>query len=391
MNFLDTIEYISGFFEDNIAWDLIESFFSGKSFHAFSEMRNTFQNPIFHGEGDVYTHTQMVCRELLKMPDFKILPEHNQTELFIAALLHDTGKVKTTRIEDGVFVSPKHSLIGSHIVREFLWKECNFSGTPEKQNFRETICSLIRYHMLPVHLIEYENPQVKAMMTASIRELAHDFSLNLLRMLSEADVKGRIAYDIDEELYRVQLFKMIAEESQCLYNSYSFADKFTEHACFSGRNVQPDQVLYNDTWGEVIMMSGLPGTGKDTWISMNAPDMPVISLDEIRKELRIKPTDEQGAVIHTAQERAKELLRKKQPFIWNATDITRDIRQKWIMLFERYNAGVRIVYLETDYDTLLKRNSERENVVPEIAIEKMLGKLSPPTPEEAEIVEWHCV
>ena len=392
MNFIDSIEnYISGFSENNIAWDLIEALFSEKSFYAFSEMRNIFQNPAFHGEGDVYTHTQMVCRELMKIHDFDALPVHQKTELFVAALLHDIGKVKTTRIEDGAFVSPNHSLTGSHIVRKFLWKECNICGTPEKQNFRETVCSLVRYHMLPVHILEYENSQLKIHRTASIGQLAQDFSLNLLRILSEADVKGRISDNLGEILYQVQLFKMLAEESQCLYKYYSFPDAFTQHAFLSGRSVNTFQTLYNDTWGEVIMMSGLPGTGKDTWIAMNAPDIPVISLDGIRKELRIKPTDEQGVVIHKAKERAKEFLRKKQPFIWNATNITKEIRQKLITLFEKYNAGVKIVYLETEYNTLLKRNAGRENVVPESVIEKMLGKLSPPMPEEAQTVEWHCV
>lgn len=70
---------------------------------------------------------------------------------------------------------------------------------------------------------------------------------------------------------------------------------------------------------------------------------------------------------------------------------TKDIRQKYITLFERYNARVKIIYLETDWNTRLKRNTERENVVPESVIEKMLEKLSPPTSEEAQTVEWHCV
>ena len=365
-------------------FDRIERYF-------FPEMKVTFQNPVFHGEGDVHTHTQMVCEELTKMPDFKILPERQKTELFTAALLHDIGKVKTTRVENGILVSPNHALVGSHIAREFLWKECNLCGTPEKQNFRETVCNLVRYHTLPIHILAHEEPHFQARMTSSIGRLAQDFTLKLLHILSEADIRGRISDDIDERLYHIQLFKLLAEEAGCLCEHSPFAYDFTQHAYFSGRNVQPDQLLYNDTWGEVIMMSGLPGTGKDTWIAMNAPDLPVISLDAIRKELQVKPTDEQGIVIHAAQEKAKEFLRKRQSFVWNATDITKDIRQKCITLFERYNARVKIIYLETEWDTLLKRNAGRERIVPENVIGKMLGKLSPPTPEEAQTVEWHCV
>ena len=385
---MDIEQYVSG---KHFSWDAIEALFAEKSLYAFAEMRSTPQNPAFHGEGDVSAHTQMVCRELVSLPDFQTLPLRQKTELFLAALLHDIGKAKTTRIENGVYVSPRHSSAGSHIARAFLWKECGLCGTPEKQNFRETVCGLVRNHMLPVRILEREKPHLVARKTASIGELARDFSLRLLQMLSEADVRGRIAYDVDECLYKVKLFRMLAEEARCFDGAYSFADAFTRHAYFSGRNVQPDQVLYNDTWGEVIMMSGLPGTGKDTWIAANAPDLPVVSLDAIREDLRVKPTDEQSVVLHAAQGQARELLRRKQPFIWNATDITRDIRQKYIALFERYNASVKIVYLETEYNTLLERNAGRENVVPESVIERMLEKLSPPTPEEAYTVEWYCV
>lgn len=53
---------------------------------------------VFHGEGDAYTHTQMVCRELIKNPSFYGLPNRKKTELFLAAILYDIGKVKTTRV-----------------------------------------------------------------------------------------------------------------------------------------------------------------------------------------------------------------------------------------------------------------------------------------------------
>ena len=150
----------------------------------------------------------------------------------------------------------------------------------------------------------------------------------------------------------------------------------------------PDQYLYDDTWGEVILMSGLPGTGKDTWISRHVPKLPMISLDGIRKELHISPADDQGNVIRTARERAKVFLRRKQPFVWNATNISRDIRQKQVRLFEQYGASVRIVYLETDEAVRRMRNAARADAVPEAAVEKMLRKTELPLPEEAQTVEW---
>lgn len=354
-----------------------------------SEMENTEQNPIFHGEGNVYLHTQMVCNEITKLQDFRMLAKTQKIGLFSAALLHDIGKIKTTRFEDDQRVSPHHSSTGSRIARKYLWQTCGLCGSKEKQQLRELICGLIRYHMLPVYLLNQDNPERKARQIASAGELVPDFSWKLLCLLSEADMKGRIAADIDEQMEKIELCRILTEEAECYENPYKFQDSYTKHAYLSGRNILPGQSLYDDTWGEVILISGLPGTGKDTWIRDNISAYPMISLDEIRKKTSIKPTDSQGAVIQKAQDCAKVYLRKHQPFVWNATNITKDIRQKQISLFERYGARVRIIYLETDWETQMDRNSRRESEVPVAAIEKMLARTVPPMPEEATAVEWH--
>ena len=372
---------------EEIPWSRIDQLLAGSG---FARMKVTQQNPVFHGEGDVYTHTRMVCRELVRLPSFQELSGSQKTELFLAALLHDIGKVKTTRLEDGRWVSPQHSLTGSRIARKYLWKDCGICGTQEMMLFRETVCALVRYHMLPVFLMDQKEPMRIVRETAAVGEPGLDFSWHLLCMLAEADVRGRIADDMYTGQMQIELARMMAEEAGCLYGPYPFPDSTVKYAYLSGRNVQPDQTLYDDTWGEVIMVSGLPGTGKDTWIRRNHPDMQMVSLDGIRAELKIKPTDNQGEVIRTAQERAREYLRKKQPFIWNATNLTKDTRQKLIGLFEKYGARVRIVYLETDEETRTAQNMGRTDAVPEDIVAGMLRKMTLPAPDEAQKVEWYA-
>ena len=373
---------------EEIEWKKIVPIFAPT---CFSQMKTTRQNPAFHGEGDVFTHTQMVCRELVSMPEFHKLQKRQRTELFLAAVLHDIGKVKTTRRRYGEWVSPHHSSTGSQIVREFLWRDCGLCGSPDLISFRETVCALVRSHMLPVHLMDRNHPERLVRKTAAIGELAPDFSWKLLCILAEADVRGRIADDIRAGVEKVQMACLMAEEAGCCETPYPFSDSYSKHAYLSGRNVQPDQILYDDTWGQVIMLSGLPGTGKDTWIQRNHPELPVLSLDDLRAELRISPHDNQGKLIQEARERARTYLRMKQPFIWNATSLTDKTREKNIALFERYGASVRIVYLETDWQMRVERNRKRTNAVPESKVGRMLAKTVPPAPDEAREVEWLCV
>lgn len=146
-----------------------------------------------------------------------------------------------------------------------------------------------------------------------------------------------------------------------------------------------------DTLFVKSMLCALPGTGKDTWIRTHCTDLPVLSLDTIRQERRIKPTDDQGKVIQEAKQRARTMLADHQPFVFSGTNITDMMRSKWAQLFEQYHASVRMVYLETSWQENLRRNAARATVVPEEVIDELLGKMTPPETKEARAVEWKTV
>ena len=356
----------------------------------FSRMAATPQHPQWHGEGDVWTHTKRVCEALAGLEAFRGMKKQGRDALALAALLHDIGKVPTTRMVEGVLASPRHGPVGAKLARKLLWQDFGLCGDVDAQRFREAVCLLVRYHTRPPHLIEGKNASTFLLRLAANGELAPDFNARALCLLAEADVLGRESADGAEYLERIELARELAREEGCMDVPYPFCSDHTRRALFAGGSVWKDQALYDDTWGEVVLMCGLPGTGKDTWIRANCPDLPVVSLDDMRLELDVEPTENQGRVVQAARERAKALLRAKQPFVWNATSLT-SLRAQQVELFERYHARVRLVYLETPWEENLRRNGSRPSSVPEDVIDRMLARLEPPERFEAQRVEWLCV
>lgn len=371
-----------------IDWNNIEHTALGKYEDA---LRKTPQSPAFHAEGDVFVHTVMACNALKLLPEYRDLTERQQHILFVAAILHDVGKIHTTRFVDGDWHSPHHSLTGSNMVRKLLWKDYGLCGHRELIEIREAICLFIRYHSLPPVAIERKNSRLLLHRMAANSLLVPDFSIRLLCMLCKADLLGRKCIDQEEVLEKIALCEELAKEEGCFDACYPFPSFHTQRSFLSGREVWKDQLLYDDSSSEVVLMCGLPGTGKDSWIQKNNTELPTVSLDNIRRANKISPKAEQGMVVNLAREQAKEYLRKRQSFVWNATNISPQIRESLVNLFEAYHARVRIVYLETYWQTLYERNHSREEVVPQAVIEDMLGKIVLPEAFEARTVEWKPV
>lgn len=338
------------------------------------------QDPFFHGEGDVLTHTRMTLESMIDLEEWRSLEQENRGVLFWAGLLHDVGKPSCTRFEpNGRITTPNHTIKGEKVAREIMWR-----GVPDPVPFepRERIAKLVRFHGLPLWFLEHKDP-LKSIIRAS-----HLINLKHLALLAEADARGRICEDFQSILEKIQLFREYAIEAGCYERAYPFATDLARMVYLRSENGYPDYVPYDDTWGEVVLMSGLPGVGKDTWIEQNLSDWPVISLDDIREELGIAPEDNQGEVIHKAKNRAKEMLRKKKPFVWNATNVSQQIRKPLIDLFFSYRAKVRIVYIEPGYNEVFKQNANRKAPVPEKVLKELIGKLDIPNINEANFVEY---
>lgn len=229
-------------------------------------------------------------------------------------------------------------------------------GAPYAQ--RELICHLITHHQISFYLLERERPERRAHL------ISYQTRCDLLAILAAADARGRICPDCARLLDNITLFRELCREENCLAAHSRFL--------YFRRDRSADYEAFDDWHGQVTLLSGLPGMGKDTWARAHAGDAPVISLDDLRAELDIDPADTQRPVIAAAREQARIHLRVGRPFIWNATNISRQLRGQLIELFADYKAKVNVVYLEARLDEAARRNRARAKTVPEAAFARML-------------------
>jgi predicted kinase len=331
------------------------------------------QDAGWHSEGDVWTHTQMVCAELARLEEWPALTPRERTVLLFTALFHDAGKPLTSRIdpETGRLTSPKHAVKGEKLARAVLRNlGCELST-------REEIARLVRFHGRPAFLLERSDPN------REVVSLSWCVNNRLLYLFALADTRGRTTNESGRPEERLHFWKLAAEETGCFDRPYPFGNDQARFLFYRQPDADLHYVPHESYRCTVTMMSGLPGSGKDTWLARNRPELPVISLDDIRGELGVDVTDNQGAVAQLARERCQALLRGGQPFAFNATNLLRQTRQRWIDLFADYGSRIEIVYVEPPFPRILTQNKRRTPSVPEKVIRELAEKCEPPTWAEA--------
>jgi len=344
-----------------------------ESLPIFEKMALCPQEARYHGEGDVLTHTQMVCDQLVGDPRFEALDIEAREELWWAAVLHDCGKPQTTRLEDGHLHAHGHARAGAIIARELLWR----AGV--KSERRERVCALVRHHMVPYHIFDREDPR------RQVIEISLSCRNDYLALLTSSDARGRIADDVDGLADDVELFAESCEEALCLDAPYPFSSDHARVMFFRRAERDPSYAAYDDSQGEVVLISGLPGAGKDRWIKEHGAATAVVSLDALRRKDGVKRGDRraEGRVYAQARELLREELRHGRTVIHNATNLSRLQREPILALADDYNARVKIVCVECSPQELHKQNSEREHSIPDEAIGDLLGRWEAPTLADA--------
>jgi predicted kinase len=344
-------------------------------------LETTPQSATYHAEGNVGIHTRMVLDALLDSAWFKTGDQTRRETLFLAALLHDICKPETTVVDpvSGDLSQPGHSRRGAIDARAMLWRAVvPFSS-------REAICRIIAAHQVPFFAFDSrrgESPEFIA------RKLSWELDLRDLVCVARADMQGRVCVDRQDRLDDIALFEQLAQEDGCWGTPRATATPHTRLMAARGMAVHLDTPLFQPAGSAVTVLSGLPASGKDTWVATHAKGLPVVSFDDAKATLGLKHGENDGMAAHFAIDKAKDLLRKHEPFVWNATHLSDQMRAKTLDLLFAYDADVRLIYLEAPSQVVFQRNARRDTTLTQRDLERMLHRWEVPLPWEAHIVAY---
>ncbi len=148
-------------------------------------LASTPQDPGWHPEGDVWTHTLQVVDVAAGLRDELAGDRPRQLAVMLGALCHDLGKPTTTRFENGRIRSPGHEETGLPPTRSVLdrWNVHTLLG----YDVREQVLGLVAHHLKPGQLYD-ERDRVG---DGAIRRLARKCEPDLLYRVAKADCLGR--------------------------------------------------------------------------------------------------------------------------------------------------------------------------------------------------------
>ncbi len=333
------------------------------------------QDPIHHAEGDVAVHTRMAAEALASLPAWRERPADDRVRMFATVLLHDVAKPYCTQhTDDGRVTAHGHSRRGDLLVRQVLWR------LGARVDWREHVAALVRHHQVPFWALERADLERIVLRVSTIARNED------LALLATADILGRECADTAEVLENIALFREYCSELSVLDAPWPFASDHARFTYFRTPGRDPRYVAYDDSGSTMTLLCGLPGVGKDTWLAGHAPDQPVVSLDAIRTELGVSPAEDQHRVATVAFERARQHLRAKRSFVWNATNISRQQREACISVAANYRARVEIASLEAPEPVVHARNAARAAPVPRTVIDRLVRRWEAPDLTEAHLI-----
>jgi tRNA nucleotidyltransferase (CCA-adding enzyme) len=160
------------------------------------------QNPLYHPEGDVFTHTALTCDAAAAIADEQHFGKEESTILLLAALCHDFGKPATTILNDrGVWTSPNHALEGVAPTAKFL----KTMRVPNRM--MQPIVCLVREHLAHTAIPIDKKPDFR-----SVRRLADRLFPTNIRMWSALCRADALGCGAGQSRHRIETWEEVAEK-----------------------------------------------------------------------------------------------------------------------------------------------------------------------------------
>jgi predicted kinase len=135
----------------------------------------------------------------------------------------------------------------------------------------------------------------------------------------------------------------------------------------------------------IVVLVGLPGSGKSTYLATVVQSGGGLSSDAVRRLLADDETDQSihVQVFQTLRYLLEQRLSIGRPATYiDATNLTPEERRPYLEIGRKWSCEVEAVFFDVPVEVCLERNAARARKVPEEALVKMAGKLVPPSEEE---------
>ena len=134
------------------------------------------------------------------------------------------------------------------------------------------------------------------------------------------------------------------------------------------------KVMNSNNWPSLLMLVGLPGSGKSTYIKNHFnQNLHVHSSDDIREELsgNVNNQDINKEVFELLHKRVKDDLKNGISCVYDATNLNWKRRKAFLESLKGIDCFKVCHVIATPYEVCLEQNNSRDRVVPEEVIERM--------------------